>query len=112
MIKSLLIAFLSVFVYTIGCTQTSKEIIELNNQLAIAKTDTNLIKAQINLCYVYRLGNTDSSLFFGQQALRLVLGTKPVVKHDTEFATFSETKKPIDTQFISLLLLKSGATRA
>jgi len=41
----------------------------LQRQLSVAKGDTNRINAQINLCIRYRLGNTDSSLMYGQQAL-------------------------------------------
>ena len=71
MIKTLVISFLFMFVYTIGFTQTNEEIIDLKHQSAVAKDDTSLIKAEIDLCYVYRLGNTDSSLLFGQHALTL-----------------------------------------
>ena len=41
----------------------------LQHQLASAKDDTTRIKAQIALCLLYRLGNTDSSLMYGEQAL-------------------------------------------
>jgi two-component system NtrC family sensor kinase len=38
---------------------------------ASKKDDTSRIKAQINLCNIYRLGNSDSSLLYGQRALKL-----------------------------------------
>ncbi len=70
MIKKLLFIFLFVFIYSIGFTQTREAIDSLRHQLAIAKDDTSRINAQIGLCLLYRLGNTDSSLIYGQQALR------------------------------------------
>ncbi len=71
MIKALVINFLLVVASTIGFTQTRDAIEDLQHQLAIAKDDTSRIHAQIDLCYIYRLGNTDSSLLFGQHALKL-----------------------------------------
>jgi two-component system, NtrC family, sensor kinase len=50
-------------------SQTKEAIDSLRHQLAIAKDDTSRINAQIELCLLYRLGNTDSSLMYGQQAL-------------------------------------------
>ena len=50
-------------------SQTRDAIDSLRHQLAGAKDDTSRISAQIALCLLYRLGNTDSSLMYGQQAL-------------------------------------------
>ena len=69
--NKILITFILVFASSIGFSQTRDAIEQLQHQLTIAKEDTNRIKAQIGLCYVYRLGNTDSSLFYGQDALNL-----------------------------------------
>jgi signal transduction histidine kinase len=75
--KFILIVLLS-FVWSIGFTQTREAIDNLHHQLAIAKDDTSRIKVQIGLCFVYRLGNADSSLFYGQQALVLAQKTNYV----------------------------------
>src|SRR6266513_1502576 len=71
MIKSLTFTILLLFKWSTGFTQSREEIDSLQRQLAIAKDDTTRINAQISLCYSYRLGNNDSSLFYGQQALKL-----------------------------------------
>ena len=71
MIKTLVITFLFTFACEMGFTQTSEEITHLQHQLATAKDDTSRVKAKIYLCYVYRLGNIDSSLLYGRQALAL-----------------------------------------
>ena len=67
------ILFLTILLvgYVNAFTQSKQEITDLQHQLAIAKDDTSRIKAQINLCNIYRLGNSDSSLLYGQQALKL-----------------------------------------
>jgi len=54
----------------IGFAQTRKAIDDLHHQLAIAKDDTSQIQAQVLLCLLYRLGNTDSSILYGQKALK------------------------------------------
>ena len=69
--NKILINFILVFASSIGFSQTKDAIEDLQHQLTIAREDTNRIKAQIDLCYIYRLGNTDSSLFYGQEALNL-----------------------------------------
>ena len=69
--KKILFLTLHLVGYVNAFTQSRQEITDLQHQLAIAKDDTSRIKAQIGLCYLYRLGNTDSSLLFGQQALKL-----------------------------------------
>src|SRR5436190_7913010 len=51
-------------------SQTRDAIDSLRHQLAGAKDDTTRINAQIALCLLYRLGNTDSSLMYGEQALQ------------------------------------------
>ena len=70
MIKAITFIFFLTFFWRIGFTQTSHVIDSLQRRLAIAKDDTSKVKAQISLCYAYRLGNTDSSLLYGQRALK------------------------------------------
>ncbi|MCB0659016.1 MAG: hypothetical protein KDC57_22890, partial [Saprospiraceae bacterium] len=67
--KFITIVFLSL-IGSVGFTQTRVAIDSLNHQIEIAKDDTSRIKAQAFLCLLYRLGNTDSSIFYGQQALK------------------------------------------
>ena len=69
--KKILFFTLLLVGYTNAFPQSRQEITDLQNQLTFAKDDTSRIKAQIGLCYLYRLGNTDSSLLFGQRALKL-----------------------------------------
>ena len=69
MIKTFRFTILLAFAWNIGFAQTKEAIDSLHHQLAIAKDDTSRVKAQVCLCLAYRLGNTDSSLFYGQQAL-------------------------------------------
>ena len=68
--KIFIFILLSAFSWQIGFTQTSEAINSLHHQLAVAKDDTSRINAQIALCLLYRLGNTDSSLIYGEQALQ------------------------------------------
>jgi two-component system, NtrC family, sensor kinase len=70
MIKKFILSMLLSLAGTIGFTQSVETIANLWHQLATAREDTSRIKVQINLCATYRLGNTDSSLFYGQQALK------------------------------------------
>src|SRR5437764_10343098 len=49
--------------------QTRTAIDRLQTQFRTAKDDTSKINAQIDLCLAYRLGNTDSALFYGRKAL-------------------------------------------
>ena len=56
-------------VLNFGFAQTRQAVDSLHRQLASAKDDTSRINAQIALCLLYRLGNTDSSLMYGKQAL-------------------------------------------
>jgi len=51
--------------------QTKEEVDSLKSILATTKDDTTKIYAQIGLCNRYRVGNNDSSMFYGQQALKL-----------------------------------------
>ncbi|MCB9271230.1 MAG: hypothetical protein H6561_16975 [Lewinellaceae bacterium] len=67
--KFITIVFLSL-IGCVGFTQTREAIDSLHQQMAIAKDDTSRIKAQAFLCLLYRLGNTDSSIYYGQQALK------------------------------------------
>ena len=69
MIKTLTSAILLLFVWSNGFTQTKEAIDNLHYQLAVAKDDTSRIKVQAYLCLLHRLGNTDSSLLYGNQAL-------------------------------------------
>jgi two-component system, NtrC family, sensor kinase len=69
MMKGFICIFLFLIVCNFGFSQTKEAIDSLQRQLANAKDDTSHIKAQIALCLLYRLGNTDSSLAYGQQAL-------------------------------------------
>ena len=67
--KFIRIVFLSL-IGSVGFTQTRVAIDSLNHQIEIAKDDTSRIKAQAFFFFFYRLGNTDSSIFYGQQALK------------------------------------------
>src|SRR5689334_1698313 len=49
--------------------QTREAIDSLHRQLAAAGDDTSRIRTEIQLCLLHRLGNTDSSVFYGQRAL-------------------------------------------
>src|SRR6478609_2299639 len=69
MTKTFILTFLFSIVCSFGFTQTREAVDSLQRQLANAKDDTSRINAQIALCLFYRLGNTDSSLMYGQQAL-------------------------------------------
>ena len=69
MTKTFIFTFLFSIVCSFGFTQTKEATDSLKSQLANAKDDTSRINAQIALCLFYRLGNTDSSLMYGQQAL-------------------------------------------
>src|SRR5258708_25744358 len=71
MIKKFVIMLLLLFVWLVGFTQTKGTIDALQHQLSIAKDDTSRVNAQLSLCFAYRLGNTDSSLLYGQRALIL-----------------------------------------
>src|SRR5665213_1148279 len=70
MIKTFILTFLFAFACNISFSQTKEVIDSLHNQLAAAKDDTSRIQLQIQLCYSYRLGNADSSVFYGEQALK------------------------------------------
>ena len=54
-----------------GFTQNRKLIDSLHHQLAMAKDDQSRIHTQIALCSNYRLGNSDSSIYYGQMAISL-----------------------------------------
>jgi signal transduction histidine kinase len=54
-----------------GFTQSRKLIDSLHHQLAMAKDDQSRIHTQIELCSNYRLGNSDSSIYYGQMAISL-----------------------------------------
>ena len=67
--KKNLLLLLLLFASNFGFTQTPEAISNLQHQIAIAKDDTSRINQQAFLCLLYRLGNADSSLFYGEQAL-------------------------------------------
>ena len=54
----------------VGLAQSPHIIAALRHQLSTAKDDKSRIHAQIDLCSTYRLGNTDSSLYYGRQAVQ------------------------------------------
>jgi two-component system NtrC family sensor kinase len=70
MIKHFTVTIFFLSLAIIGFGQTRHVIDSLRHILHTAKDDTGKINAQIRLCYVYRLGNTDSALFYGQEALK------------------------------------------
>ena len=70
MIKKFTLIVLFAFLRSIGLTQTREAIVDSHHQLAIAKDDTSRIQALAHLCLLYRLGNTDSSILYGQEALK------------------------------------------
>ena len=72
--KLLIFIFLSSVACPSAFGQTSYDFDLLYRQLADAKDDTGRINAQIALCGLYRLVNTDSSLFYGEQALESAKG--------------------------------------
>ena len=69
MIKKFIFTFLFPLYATLVLPKQGRLIDSLQRQFANAKDDTSRINAQIALCLLYRLGNTDSSLIYGQQAL-------------------------------------------
>lgn len=73
MILSIRRRLVYIFVLSLACSfsfaQTTRAIDSLQKLLAEAKDDTSRIKIQVALCLWHRLGNTDSSLFYGQRAL-------------------------------------------
>jgi len=69
MIREFVFILLFAVVLNFGFAQTRQAVDSLHRQLASAKDDTSRINAQIALCLLYRLGNTDSSLMYGEQAL-------------------------------------------
>jgi two-component system NtrC family sensor kinase len=67
--RILVVAILLLLLPRFAFSQTREAIDSLQHQLAVANDDTSRINAQIALCLLYRLGNTDSSLLYGQRAL-------------------------------------------
>ncbi|HEX3165899.1 MAG TPA: ATP-binding protein [Chitinophagaceae bacterium] len=55
---------------TVGLAQNEQLIDSLHHRLAIAKDERSRVHSQIDLCAIYRLGNTDSSVYYGQLAAR------------------------------------------
>ena len=71
MIKNFIAAILVFLSCLTGFTQNQKVIDSLHHRLAMAKNDRSRIHAQIDLSSTYRLGNTDSSVYYGEVALSL-----------------------------------------
>ncbi|MFN8347656.1 MAG: ATP-binding protein [Spirosomataceae bacterium] len=72
--KTLLYTLLLNFFWSIGFAQNAQgrlRIDSLKRQLTIAKQDTSRVLIMAQLCNVYRVPRPDSSLVFGQQALKL-----------------------------------------
>ncbi len=69
MIKNTVLIILLELFYLIGNSQSKETVTRLHKELASATTDTGKINAQVQLCLEYRLGNTDSSLYYGNLAL-------------------------------------------
>jgi len=70
MIKKITLTILLLSLTAIGFGQTRHDIDSLQRQLRRAKDDTSKINTEIRLSFYYRLGNTDSALFYGQKALK------------------------------------------
>ncbi len=70
-VKILSLTLLLLLVSVPSFAQTKEVIDSLKSILAATKNDTIRVNAQIGLCNQYRLGNIDSSTFYGQQALKL-----------------------------------------
>ena len=69
MIRVLIFIFLFLFYCGSSFTQSRESLNRQHHLLAIAKDDTTRIKIKIFLCINHSVGNMDSSLFYGQQAL-------------------------------------------
>jgi two-component system NtrC family sensor kinase len=54
-----------------GSAQTPQGIDTLENQLRFSRNDTERIDIEVRLCYLYHLGNGDSSILYGNQAVEL-----------------------------------------
>lgn len=54
-----------------GSAQTPEEIDTLENQLRFSRNDTERINIEVRLSYLYHLGNGDSSILYGRQAVEL-----------------------------------------
>ena len=71
MIKSIVFFLFFSLTWSPGFSQPRHTMDSLHQQLAMAREDTSRVNALILLCYNYRLGYSDSSLYYGQQALQL-----------------------------------------
>ena len=67
--KQIVFVLMFFFTSTAAYTQIKETVDSLQNRVNSAKDDTSRINSQIALCAWYRLGNPDSSLFYGIQAL-------------------------------------------
>jgi len=67
--KRIVLIFMVFIISTSAYTQVKETIDKMQNRIKSAKDDTSRINLQIELCIRYRLGNPDSSLFYGKLAL-------------------------------------------
>ncbi|HEX3386632.1 MAG TPA: ATP-binding protein, partial [Mucilaginibacter sp.] len=70
MIKHSTLSIFFLFLAICGFGQTRDVVNSIRHDLYIAKDDTSKINAQIKLCLLYRLGNTDSAIYYGLKALK------------------------------------------
>ena len=63
-------AFLVSSIFLSGLSQTKQIIDSLHDQLAMARNETTRIEALVQLCLFHRLGNTDSAMLYGGEALK------------------------------------------
>ncbi len=69
--KYYILTFIILVTFEIGYSQSIDTISVLHHKLATSKDDTSKVLAQLAICYEYRLGNSDSSLYYGKKALTL-----------------------------------------
>jgi len=71
MTKKLVMILLLVVICRDGFSQPIQKMDSLHRQLVTANNDVERVNTLIELCAQYRLGNADSSLLYGEQALKL-----------------------------------------
>ncbi len=69
MIKKFLFIVILTFSWAFSISQSIDTIASLHHELAIAEDDTSRINSLLAISYEYRLGNADSAIFYGKQAL-------------------------------------------
>ncbi|MBS1526499.1 MAG: two-component sensor histidine kinase, partial [Bacteroidetes bacterium] len=70
MIRRLRLCIFFLFLSIIAFGQTGDVVNSIRHDLYTARDDTSKINAQIRLCLLYRLGNTDSAIYYGLKALK------------------------------------------